>query len=73
MTYELRVTNLLPCAHLISAISHSYAKCDSLPCLQGRAGVGLFELAAWFECVVRLLHPTPTLPPDQVRGRLYYT
>jgi hypothetical protein len=40
---------------------------------QGRAGVGLFELAAWFEFAASLLHPTPTLPPDQVRGRLYYT
>jgi hypothetical protein len=34
----------------------------SLPCLQGRAGVELYELAASLKCTARLLHPTPTLP-----------
>ena len=34
----------------------------SLPCVQGRVGVGLHELAASFEFNARLLHPTLTLP-----------
>jgi hypothetical protein len=33
-----------------------------LPCVQGRAGVGLHELAAKLEFTASLLHPTPTLP-----------
>jgi hypothetical protein len=34
----------------------------SLPCLQGRAGVGLFGLAARLNHIARLLQPTLTLP-----------
>ena len=30
--------------------------------LQGRVGVGLYELAAMLEFTARLLHPTPALP-----------
>ena len=37
----------------------SDARLFSLPCMQGRAGVGLYELAAWLICIARLLHPTP--------------
>jgi hypothetical protein len=35
---------------------------DSLPCTQGRAGVGLPELAALLKYLARLLHPTLALP-----------
>jgi hypothetical protein len=38
------------------------ATISPLPCVQGRAGVGLHGLAAPFEFIARLLHPTPTLP-----------
>jgi hypothetical protein len=35
---------------------------NSLPCLQGRVGVGLLELAVLLKLTARLLHPTLTLP-----------
>jgi hypothetical protein len=34
----------------------------SLPCTQGRVGVGLLELAALLEFIARLLDPTLALP-----------
>ena len=40
----------------------SLIACCSLPCMQGRAGVGLHELAAKLKSIARLFHPTLALP-----------
>ncbi|GLQ87191.1 hypothetical protein GCM10007898_07570 [Dyella flagellata] len=55
ISYKLGVSSLL---ERLASLLPDY----SLPCLQGRVGVGLLELAAMFGLIARLLHPTPTLP-----------